>query len=94
MGEMITPKQSFRNHPTLAKGWQDRVDSGQFQAAVYAALLEMDLQNKAPADMATAASYAWRKSGALQFLSILMNLTASEVAPKRPGQDNLKHDLP
>ena len=90
---MITPKQDFRNHPTLAKGWQDRVDSAQFQEAVYAALAEMDLQNKAPADMATAASYAWRKSGALQFLSILMGLTATEATPPRPGQDNLKHEL-
>lgn len=90
---MITPRQSFRNHPTLAKGWNDRVDSAQFLAAVAASLQEMDLQNKAPADMATAASYAWRKSGALQFLSIFMGLTASEASTKRPGQDNLKHDL-
>lgn len=90
---MITPRKDFKEHPQLAKGWQDRVDSAQFQEAVYAALAEMDLQNKAPTDMATAASYAWRKSGALQFLSILMNLTASESGPKRIDSDNLKHDF-
>jgi hypothetical protein len=77
----------------LAKGWQDLVDSPRFQEAVYAALAQMDLQNQTPPDMATAASYAWRKSGALQFLSILMGLTASEVGSKRMDSDNLKHDL-
>lgn len=90
---MITPKSDFRNHPTLAKGWQDRVDSAQFQEAVYAALAEMDLQNQNPQDMATAASYAWRKSGALQFLSILMGLTASVIPPHKSTSDNLRHDL-
>jgi hypothetical protein len=90
---MITPRQDFRNNPLLAKGWQDRVDSAQFQEAVYAALAEMDLQNKAPADMATAASYSWRKSGALQFLSILMNLTATDTRPARATLDNLDHNI-
>lgn len=91
---MITPKSDFQKHPQFAKGWQTLVDSAQFQEAVYAAKLEMDLQNRNTAqDMGTAAALHWRTQGALQFLDILMNLTRSTVIPKRPGLDNLKHEL-
>jgi uncharacterized lipoprotein NlpE involved in copper resistance len=89
---MITPRKDFRESQ-YAKGWQNFCDSRQFNSAVQTALAEMDLQNKAPADMASAASYAWRKAGAMQFLAILMNLTATDAKPKHPGTDNLRHDL-
>lgn len=89
---MITPKTDFQKGPH-AKGWMTLMDSKQFTAAVAAALQTMDMQNRAPQDMQTAASYAYRKSGALQFLSIFMGLTEPEPTIKSPGKANLQHDV-
>lgn len=88
---MITPRKDFKSS-THAKGWQSLMDSNQFQTAVKAALVEMDIKNSSPTDIPTAASYTWRKAGALQFLSILMNLTATDTTPKTPGRPNLDHN--
>ena len=87
---MITPKETFRKSG-YAKGWQDVVDSTQFEQAVNAALLEMEMQNTNPADMGTAASWKWRAEGAKQFLKIFMGLTETEVQRKAPVVANLNH---
>jgi hypothetical protein len=90
---MITPKADFKNSP-YAKGWQTLMDTRQFQEAVKVANMEMDLQNRGlGGDMGSAAALHYRKAGALQFLSILMNLTATEPkGPTKPA-DNLKHTV-
>jgi len=87
---MIKPRETFRGSP-FANGWLDRVDSAQFQAAVQATMLEMNIRNSAPPDMASAASYQFRMEGAKQFLSILMNLTLEEPAKRTPLPQNLDH---
>lgn len=91
--QMITPKKNFKDNPTLAKGWQSIMDSGQFQQGCQAALFEMEIRNANAPDMASAASRQWRTDGALQFLSILMGLTATDTATKAAPVGNLKHDL-
>ncbi|HEX4647175.1 MAG TPA: hypothetical protein VH598_16345 [Verrucomicrobiae bacterium] len=87
---MIRPQQRFKESPH-AKTWLDRVDSGQFQDAASAALLQMAQINANAPDMATAASYQWRMAGALQFLSLLMNLTEPVPERKAPVGQNLDH---
>lgn len=90
---MITPKATFKQS-AHAKGWLTLTDGVQFRAAVAAANQEMDIQNQnSGIDLGNAAAAHWKKAGALQFLNILMNLTATTVTPKRPGTDNLRHDL-
>lgn len=90
---MITPKKNFKANPATAKGWQSIVDSTQFQQACQAALFEMSLANRICPDLASAASRQWRTEGALQFLSILMGLTAPDATPKVKPVGNLEHHL-
>lgn len=88
----LTPRANFLKsqhkrffHEATATDW--------FHAAVETALVKMQIDLKAPPDMATAASYAWRMEGAKQFVTILMNLTETEKkAPARPEQ-NLDHNV-
>lgn len=87
---MLTPRENFRK-TDLAKRWLDVVDGTQFQVAASTALMEMAIQNGAPPDMATAASYQWRMEGAKQFLRILMGLTLEKPPPKTPIPENLNH---
>lgn len=86
---MITPRLTFRNSP-FAKGWQTLVDSAPFQSAVNTALLEMQLRNQNAPDMGNAAARYWHNQGALQFLSILMNLTGTEA---KPAKDRMPDNL-
>ena len=90
---MITPRESFKSNPDYAKRWTDVADSRMFQDAVYAALLEMDLQNSNPGDMGTAAAFQWRAEGAKQFLRILMGLTLAHGVKKAALPQNLQHDV-
>jgi len=87
---MIEPVKTFRTLSERNKWhWTNTIDSEMFHAAVTTALTEMDLRNTAPPDMASAASWQWRREGAKQFIGILMGLMDTQTAPKKPGGENL-----
>lgn len=88
---MITPRAIFRADKELSKGWQDRVDSKQFEAAVTAALAEYTLRLPFPDTMASASAQAYGIQGARHVLEILMNLMMPEQPAKASIPQNLDH---
>lgn len=87
---MLTPRATFQK-TIFAKGWQDRVDSDQFQAAATAALMEMMLLNSRTDDLATSAAAQKKIEGALMFLNLLMTLTTPMPGlPALPSRQNLE----
>jgi hypothetical protein len=87
---MIDPRRSFKDSDH-GKNWLDVVDSARFQAAVSAALIQMQLTLPHPPDMGTAAAYHFRMEGAKQFLQILMSLTETTPERRPPSGQNLDH---
>lgn len=88
---MITPRETFRSNKELVKGWQDRVDSAQFEAAATAAMAHFQLSLPFPKEMASAAAHAYMMKGACEFLNIFMNLAMPEQPAKAPIPQNLDH---
>ncbi len=87
----LEPKKRFQEG-NFKKTWQDVVDSTQFQEAATAALVQMAMNNSAPPDMASAASYQWRMEGAKQFLGVLMSLVEPTTKPSpQASLQNLTH---
>ena len=74
-----------------AKGWNDLVDSDQFQAAIDAARLEFHASLGTPPDMASAACNEWRRQGARDFLFVLLNLTTTNEPTRKPSGGTLDH---
>lgn len=91
---MIKPAERFEEQ-AKAQGWRwlDTVDSEMFQSAVSAALLELDVRLSAPPDMATAASYSWRREGAKQLVGILMSFTTAKPKARTDTRANLDHRI-
>jgi len=88
---MITPREEFRKTP-YATGWQDVCDSKQFEAAAYAALLEMALLNRNTQDFASTAAAQKKLEGAMAFLDIFMSLTSPAPESKSVhNRQNLDH---
>jgi hypothetical protein len=79
----LEPKKDFRAS-NLANGWNDVVDSLQFQNAAKTALLQMQLElsgaveDKAKND----ARHQQMLRGARRFLEIFMSLTEASTPPK------------
>jgi DNA-binding PucR family transcriptional regulator len=88
---MISPRESFKASP-YAKGWQDRVDSEQFQAAANAAMLEMALLNRNTQELYSSAGAQKKMEGAMAFLDIFMSLTSPAPESKSVhSRQNLDH---
>lgn len=80
---MSSPREKFRKSPH-AKGWNDLVDSSQFDAAATASMLHLT-QNvlQKPDNTESAAANEYRRQGAVTFLEILVNLN-TENEPNKP----------
>lgn len=89
---MDSPKERFRKS-LHSKGWNDVVDSAQFQSAADAAVLEFHSRLGTPSDMGTSAANEWKRQGARDFLHVLMTLTAEEQPKRKPTSGTLSHTV-
>ena len=85
----MTPRERFRALE-ISKGFQNVIDSVQFQAAADAAMLHfMTLLNK-PASQEEAAANDYRRQGAQAFLDTLTNLKTENEKPNNSNRGNLR----
>jgi hypothetical protein len=89
---VIEPRKSFRKS-LFSKGFQDIMDSAQFEAAANAALLEMQVGIPTAPDGNAAAANNYRLEGARKVIAILMNLAAPDPEPPKTLPGNLDHHV-
>lgn len=89
----LNPKQTFLNGPH-SKTWDNVVASEMFQAAVSAAMLQMQVDQRVITDGFQAQRNSFHMEGANYFVSVLMNLT-TVTKPPQSVQDsgNLDHSV-
>jgi hypothetical protein len=83
----MTAKQRFQASD-FVKGWNDLVDSKQFEFAADMAVLQLMETLPIMPDQAGAAANEYRRQGAILFLQILQNLASNPkmVQPERSGE--------
>ena len=85
----MTHREKFRASE-ISKGFQNVIDSVQFQAAKDAAMLHfMSLLNK-PSSQEEAAANDYRRQGAQAFLDTLENLKTENEKPTQLNRGNLR----
>lgn len=86
----INPKQRFNKNKAAADFHADLVGKDAFQAALEAALCQMELEMPAVVNPAQDVTTASQMNGARKFISIFLNLTNTEVQKQKPDPLALK----
>lgn len=74
----LNPKQRFNKNKTAADFHAGLVDKDEFQAALEAALCEMELEMPAVVNPAQDVTTASQMNGARKFINVFLNLTNNE----------------
>lgn len=90
---MITPKQSFQKSQFF-KEFSNILESEAHHQAIFAALLQMQMNSPETTDPTLAGIYDQRLVGARQFVATLSRLCEAETDIKSPQQfGNLNHKV-
>lgn len=90
---MISPKQSFQKSPWFRE-FGTILESEPHRQALFAALLQMQMNSPETTDPVLASMYDQRLIGARHFVRILCGLCDAEVQPKQSSSSaNLNHNV-
>ena len=85
----MTYREKFRASD-ISKGFQNVIDSVQFQAAIDAAMLQFMSQLNKPSSTEEAAANDYRRQGAQVFADVLTNLKTDDQKPTQLTSGNLR----
>lgn len=85
----MTYREKFRASD-ISKGFQNVIDSVQFQAAIDAAMLQFMSQLNKPSSTEEAAANDYRRQGAQVFADVLTNLKTDDEKPTQLTSGNLR----